>query len=183
MTACASVKSYPLKRATDIRLPMTVMVCAALLCATHARAETPSACSTPTTLQVVQLMNSWRAGLASGSPDRMASFYAEDASLVATKDGAPLKGRQAIRIYFGDLLPRHPDPRIISRNITPGCNAASVKGVVFYRITGKRKGTRMLLGGRYTVDFAFRNNTWLIVNQTLAADPRKIGEPLASASN
>jgi hypothetical protein len=113
----------------------------------------------------------------------MASFYAEDASLVATKDGAPLKGRQAIRIYYGDLLPRHPDPRIVSRNITTGCNSASVSGVVFYRITGKRKGTRMLLGGRYKVDFAFRNNTWLIVSQSLAADPRKIGEPIASASN
>ena len=38
------------------------------------------------------------------------------------------------------------------------------------------------LGGRYSVDFAFLNNTWLITNQCVDADPRTIGEKLGSAS-
>jgi hypothetical protein len=58
---------------------------------------------------------------------------------------------------------------------------AAVHGVVLYRITGTRKGTRMLLGGRYNVEFAFqKNNVWQITKQSLAADPRKLGEPIAS---
>jgi uncharacterized protein (TIGR02246 family) len=162
---------------------MTVMVsAAALLFATHARAADPAAkvCAKPTTLQVMQLMNLWKAGLASGDADKMASFYAPDATIVTTKDAAPIKGRDAIRAYFADLLPRHPQPRFISSNIKTACSGASVQGVVIYRITGTRKGTRHLLGGRYAVDFSFDNKVWHITKQSLAANPRKLGEPIAS---
>jgi len=183
MSTRASVKPYASDRRADFRLPMTVMVAAAaLLFATQARAadRTAAVCAKPTTLQVMQLMNLWKAGLASGDADKMASFYAEDATIVTTKDASPVKGRDAIRDYFADLLPRHPQPRFISSNIKTNCGGATVQGVVIYRITGTRKGTRQLLGGRYAVDFAFDSKVWHITKQSLAADPRKIGEPIAS---
>jgi uncharacterized protein (TIGR02246 family) len=182
MKTCASVKPYALIGAIDIRLPLSAMLCAAMLCVPHARADTPQpACTKLTTLQVMQLMNTWKAGLASGDADKMASFYAEDATLATTRSGGPFKGRDAIRIYYGDLLPRHPAPRFLSSKISATCNAATVEGFVLYRITGKRKGTRMLLGGHYKVDFALHEgNVWLIKNQSLAADPRKLDEPIAS---
>lgn len=178
----ASVKPRPSVRATDICVAVTLMISIALFWATQTRAEAPAAaCVKLTTLQVMQLMNVWKAGLASGDADKMASFYTDNATLVTTKDGKPVSGRDAIRSYYAELLPRHPQPRFISSNITSNCNAATVHGVVLYRITGTRKGTRMLLGGRYTVEFAFqKDNVWQITKQSLAADPRKLGEPIAS---
>jgi uncharacterized protein (TIGR02246 family) len=128
----------------------------------------------------MQLMNFWKAGLASGDADKMASFYTDDAVIVAKKDETPIKGRDAIRAYYADLLPRHPQPRFLSTKISTGCSAATVKGAVIYRVTGKRKGTRMLLGGHYKVDFVFNQKVWQITNQALAADPRKLDEPIAS---
>jgi hypothetical protein len=110
----------------------------------------------------------------------MASFYTDDATVSTTKDSQPVKGKQAIRDYYATLLPRHPQPRFISTKIATACNAATVEGTVLYRITGKRKGTRMLLGGRYKVDFAYNNKVWQITKQSLATDPRKLDEPLAS---
>lgn len=181
MRVRASVKPRASGHAIDICVAVTLMISIALFWAIQARAEAPAACVKLTTLQVMQLMNVWKAGLASGDADKMASFYTDNATLVTTKDGKPVSGRDAIRSYYTELLPRHPQPRFISSNITANCNAATVQGVVLYRITGTRKGTRMLLGGRYDVEFAFqKNNVWQITKQSLAADPRKLGEPIAS---
>lgn len=181
MSSCASARPYALIRVSDFRLPMAVMLGAALFFSAHARADTLAAvCAKPTTLQVMQLMNFWKAGLASGNADKMATFYTDDAVIVPTKNATPIKGRDAIRAYYADLLPRHPQPRFISTKISAGCSAATVRGAVIYRITGKRKGTRMLLGGHYKVDFVFHQNVWQITNQALATDPRKLDEPIAS---
>lgn len=180
MSACTSAKFSALIRMPDFRLPMIVMLGAALFFSPHARADTSAVCAKPTTLQVMQLMNFWKAGLASGNAEKMASFYTHDAVLVPTKDATPIKGRDAIRDYYTDLLPRHPRPRFISSKISTDCGAATVKGAVIYQITGKRKGTRELLGGHYKVDFVFHENVWQITNQALATEPRKLGDPLAS---
>jgi uncharacterized protein (TIGR02246 family) len=181
MSARASVKPHAFVRAIDICLPATLIVAIALFGAIQARADSPAAaCTKPTTLQVMQLMNIWKAGLASGDADKMASFYTKDATLVAKKDGTPFTGREAIRGYYAELLPRHPHPRFISSNIKADCNVAMVEGAVLYRVTGTRKGTRMLLGGRYKVEFAFSENVWRISNQSLAANPKKLDEPIAS---
>lgn len=180
MSARASVKPHASVRVFNICLAATLVVSIALFWATQVRADAPAAsCLKLTTLQVTQLMNVWKAGLASGDADKMASFYTENATLVTTKDTL-VSGRDAIRAYYAELLPRHPQPKFISSSITTACNAVTVQGVVLYRITGARKGTRLLLGGRYKIEFAFQNNVWQIAKQSLAADPRKIGEPIAS---
>lgn len=159
-----------------------VMVAAALLTSIRAHAEqAPADCKTLTRVEVMQLLNLWKTGLVKSNPARVAAFYAEDATLLPAKDAAPLKGKKAIQAYYDGFLPRHPQPKIISSNIAASCNTAKVDGIIFYRVTGERKGTRSLLGGRYAIEFAFRNNVWVIVNQALAANPRKLGEPVASA--
>jgi uncharacterized protein (TIGR02246 family) len=181
MSSCASAKFSALVRMPDFRLHMIVILGAALFFSSHAHADTSKpACAKLTTVQVMQLMNFWKAGLASGSAEKMASFYTDDAVLVPTKDATPIKGREAIRAYYTDLLPRHPQPRFISTKISTDCGVATVKGAVIYQVTGKRKGTRELLGGHYKVDFVFHGNVWQITNQALATEPRKLGDPLAS---
>jgi hypothetical protein len=76
---------------------------------------------------------------------------------------APLVGRAAIRSHFASILPRHPQGTLSTRSITVSCNAASDNGTYVYRLTGKRKGTRMLLAGRYSTFYEYRNGDWLIV--------------------
>jgi uncharacterized protein (TIGR02246 family) len=147
-------------------------------------AETASACVKPSDVETVQLLNRWRAEFTSGSPDRIAALYAADATLVPSKDGNVRKGRDAIRAYYQEFLARRPALSIKPASLSSGCGTASVSGPAVYRIKGERKGTRLLLGGRYTAEFALRDGAWLIVQHALAADPRGIGDAFdASAAN
>ena len=144
-----------------------------------AQTETTGSCAKLSDVQIVQLLNRWRAEFTSGDPERLSALYADDATLVATNDGKPYKGKDAIRSYYKDLLAKHPTLSIKPSSLTPGCGTATISGPVVYRVTGERKGTRVLLGGRYTAEFELRNGTWWIVRHSLAADPRSVGDPIA----
>lgn len=183
MPASVSKQSVASHRLRVIGVMTAVVVAAAILMSIRAHAESdPHAnCKTPSRVEAMQLLNLWKTGVATSTAVRVAAFYAEDGTLVPSKDSTPLKGKQAIQTYYDGFLPRHPQVKFVSSNVTPGCNSAKIDGIVFYRVTGERKGTRSLLGGRYNIEFAFRNNIWVIVNHSLAANPRKLGEPIASA--
>ncbi|RUO99586.1 nuclear transport factor 2 family protein [Hyphomicrobium sp.] len=140
------------------------------------------ACQKPTDVTVVQLLNRWRAEFATGDADRIAGLYAVNATLIATKDGKAYKGRDAIRGYYKDFLVRRPGLSIKPAELTPGCGIAVIRGPVVYRLTGERKGTRILLGGRFTAEFALVDGAWLIVRHSLAADPRSVGEAFGEAA-
>lgn len=134
-------------------------------------------CAKLSEVQMVQLLNGWRAAFVSGSAEQLSILYADDATLVATKGGKVYKGRDAIRTYYQDFFSRHPRLSIRPASLVAGCGSATVSGPVIYRITGERKGTRMLLGGRYKTEFERVGEKWEIVRHSLAADPRTIGEP------
>ena len=157
---------------------------ACLTCADpgRAQAETAGSCAKLSDVQIVQLLNRWRAEFTSGDPERLSALYADDATLVATNDGKPYKGKDAIRSYYKDLLGKHPTLSIKPSSLTLGCGTATVSGPVVYRITGERKGTRMLLGGRYTAEFGLRNGTWWIVHHSLAADRRSASDPIGTTT-
>ncbi|MET0430875.1 MAG: DUF4440 domain-containing protein [Hyphomicrobium sp.] len=147
-----------------------------------ARADTP-ACTKLTEVQMVQLLNRWRAAFTGGDPEQLSGLYADDAILIATKDGKPYKGRDAIRSYFKGLLVRRATMSIRPSSLHADCGTASIAGPVVYRITGERKGTRLLLGGRYQADFAVIGGEWKIVRHSLAADERRIGDPFVAGAN
>lgn len=182
--------SAPASRTADVSngeriaglLTAVLVTAAAILTSVGARAEPASVdCKTPSRVEAMQLLNLWKTGIATTNAARVTAFYADKATLLPTKNGEPLKGKKAIQMFYDGFLPRHPRAKFISSNITASCNSAKINGIVFYRVTGERKGTRKLLGGRYEIEFAFQNNIWVIVNQMLAADPRKLGEPVAAA--
>jgi len=128
-------------------------------------------------VEIVQLLNRWRTEFASGDPDRVSALYADEASLIATKDGPPYQGKEAIRSYFKDLLVKRPTVSIRPSSLTSDCGTAAVSGPVVYRITGERKGTRAVLGGTYTAEYALRDGKWWIVRHSLAADRRGLANP------
>lgn len=152
--------------------------------ATGGRAEpqAPPSCAKPSNVQIVQLLNTWRAAFTSGSLDRLSTLYADDAILIATKDGKSYQGRDQIAAYYKDLFARHPNVSIRPSSLEADCGTATVSGTVIYRITGERKGTRMLLGGRYKTEFHQVGDTWRIVRHSLAADPRRIGDPFTTVA-
>jgi hypothetical protein len=75
----------------------------------------------------------------------------------------PIIGRTAIRTYFSGLLARRPQGTLSARTISVSCNAASDTGSYAYRLTGRRKGTRMVVTGRYSTFYELRDGDWLIV--------------------
>ena len=70
-----------------------------------------------------------------------------------------------------ELLQRHPQASVMSRTLETGCNVATESGVIVYRVTGKRKGTRMLLGGRYVTQYRFEDGAWRIGRHILDVRP------------
>ncbi len=145
--------------------------------------EQGSDCAKPSEVEIVQLLNGWRAAFTSGSAEQLSALYADNATLVVTKDGKAYKGRDAIRSYYKDFLARHPRLSIRPASLATGCGTATVGGPVVYRITGERKGTRELLGGRYETEFQQVGDRWVIIRHLLAADPRTIGEPFEEAGS
>jgi hypothetical protein len=178
MTSSLPVELFA--RSFALRLHMTIFVAAVLLGASHVRADTAS-CVTPKPQEISQVFDRWAAEVLYGSVDKVANFYTDDATLIANSTEQPYRGAQAIRTYYANLLPRHPKPIVISRNVTPGCNSAMITGFILYRVTGERKGTRDLLGGRYVTEFTLQNGAWRIVRHTLAADTRKLDQPFESS--
>lgn len=182
MTGSSHVR--PSLRAAGLFIAASVCAAAVPVNAQDAGADTPSACAKLSDVQIVQLLNRWRAAFTQGSADQLSTLYADDATLVTTGDGKGgdgkvYKGRDAIRTYFKDLFARHPMLTIRPASLAADCGTATVSGPVVYRITGERKGTRRLLGGRYKTVFEQVGDNWEIVNHALAADPRVIGEPFA----
>jgi uncharacterized protein (TIGR02246 family) len=130
----------------------------------HAAAEPSAPCAAAAPHIIARQFDRWNAALAAGDADAVARLYTEDARLHITASTAPIVGRAAIRAYFAGFLTRHPQGTLRMRSITVGCNSAFDAGTYVYRITGRRKGTRMLIVGRYTTHYEYRDGHWLIAH-------------------
>ena len=143
------------------------IACAIALCGPwlsgRSLAQPAPACPKASEDAIARQFDRWNAALASGNPDAVARLYAENAVLRVSPQSPPIIGRAAIRDYFARFLARHPQGTLTMRSISVSCNAASDTGTYTYRLTGKRKGTRMVLTGRYSTFYEHRNGDWLIV--------------------
>lgn len=153
-------------RETSADFRQAVLLVAALLqvaLAGHARAE--PACAVTSKEQITALSESWSRALAAGDVDAVARHYTDDAVLLPMLSEVPHVGRADIRSYFQTYLKRHPQGAINMRSIMVGCNVASDIGTYTYRLTGRRKGTREAIVGRYSTLYEFRDGQWLIAQQ------------------
>lgn len=179
MISTSSLHFDTILKSAAFRLHMTIFVAAALLGAHYAHADPQ--CITPKPQEVSRVFHQWRNAVASRNPDELVNFYTDDATLSVGKAGEPIKGKAAIRAYYVGLLARHPQPVVVSSEVAPGCNSAVVTGFILYRVTGARKGTRDLLGGRFTTEFALVDGAWRIAKHTLGGDERKLDQPFESS--
>jgi hypothetical protein len=99
--------------------------------------------------------------------------YSSDAVLVTGPD-RQVRGRGAITTHYAELLLRHPMASIHSSAVETGCKDASVTGLVLLRVTGARKGTRMVLAGRFRAELEYQHGKWLITRHELSLSPRAL---------
>jgi uncharacterized protein (TIGR02246 family) len=133
----------------------------------------PELCVQPSRDEIVDLSDRWNKALASGNPQQVLDLYSDSAVLAARTDEL-YRGKPVIQSFYEGWLRLHPQASVISRNVQAGCNAATDSGIVVYRITGMRKGTRMLQGGHYITQYQLEKGAWRIVQQDLAANPRSL---------
>jgi uncharacterized protein (TIGR02246 family) len=127
-------------------------------------AETARQCSKPSAETVTQLFDRWNAALATGNADAVARLYADDAVLLSALSDRVVVGRDQIRTHFSQFLALHPQASVTTRAIDTDCATAVDSGTYVYRVTGRRKGTRMLISGRYAIRYEFRKGDWHIIS-------------------
>lgn len=137
-------------------------------------ADTPRQCPEPSGRMIAELFDRWNAALASGDPDAVAKLYADNAVLLPALSDRPLVGREQIRGHLAQFLARHPQASVTKRTISIDCTTAVDAGTYVYRVTGRRKGTRMLIGGRYAIRHEFRNGDWRIVSHRVSGGYRAL---------
>jgi uncharacterized protein (TIGR02246 family) len=142
------------------------------LAALPAAAQMGAPCASASAEQIAHLNDRWNATLAAGRPGDVEALYADDAVLVTAADAAPRIGRASIRAHLAEFRTRHPHLAIAMRSVTVGCNVAAVDGTSTFRVTGRRKGTRMFVGGRTSTRYEHRDGAWLIVRQELELTAR-----------
>lgn len=145
---------------------------AAALASQPAYAANAPQCAPLTHTEAAALFDRWNTALTESNRMQLAGLYTDHAELVANGEGdVPHRGRGAILAYYESLLLRHPQASVTARTFETGCNVATETGEIVYRVTGKRKGTRMLLGGRYMTRYRFEDGAWRIERHVLGARP------------
>ncbi len=145
-----------------------------------AAAEIPSkgdaagstACEPYTHKAVAELIERWQRHAGHADVDRLASLYGDDAVLTTAMPGEAFRGRDAIGNHLRGLLARHPMGSVVESMVIVGCDRALSSGRILLRVTGARKGTRMLLAGRFELKLAARDGRWQIIRHDLVLDPR-----------
>jgi uncharacterized protein (TIGR02246 family) len=143
----------------------------AMLGSVPAHAASTPQCAPLTRTEAAALFERWNSALAESDATQLVGLYGDHAELTAHAEDVPRRGRGAILAYYESLLQRHPQASVTSRTIETGCNVATESGEIVYRVTGKRKGTRMLLGGGYVTQYRFEDGAWRIERHLLGARP------------
>ena len=148
-------------------LAIVLAALASLAAPFPAAAQPISMCAQVSEADIATLSDGWSKALAAGRVDELAGFYAEDAVLMAEGMADPIHGRAQIRAFLVTLAGRHAAPRFDMRNVRTACSIATEMAAVRIQVTGKRKGTRMFLGGRASTVWAHDGARWRIVQQSL----------------
>src|SRR6478672_5631427 len=147
--------------------------------AANPAAEPSPACAASAAAPAAEhLARAWTAALESNDAAAIAALYAEDAVVIPSDTPGPLSGWQAIRDFYVALVARHPRAARMDRVVQTGCEIVIDAGTVTFRVTGKRKGTRMLIGGRFSATYAMRDGAWRIVSHSLETLPLAYAQAL-----
>jgi len=138
-----------------------VVMCATMLGAAIAQAQSMMTCVQTTPAQIAALFDRWNESLATHDPDKVTANYAPDAVLLPTVSNRPRTDSAAIKDYFVHFLERNPRGVIDTRTIRIGCNTASDVGTYTFLLSGKTPGTTETVKARYSFVYEWRDGRWL----------------------
>lgn len=127
-------------------------------------------CASLAAHDVAKLFERWNAALATGDAEAVAALYSEDAVLLPTFSGGPLRGRRAIAGYFRHFLQQQPQGHIDHRTLHLGCNMAADVGLYTFRVM-QPDGRAREVPARYTFLYQYRHGQWWIVHHHSAVLP------------
>jgi ketosteroid isomerase-like protein len=160
-------------------LPSLKLAVAALLVAIVPLTATPSVAASPGKPCLAAALNAanaiiaeWTARAGAADVDGLARLYADNAVLTASEQGEEHRGPAAIAAELATLLSRHPMGHVSEAMAAGDCDSVSSSGRILLRVAGQRKGTRMLLAGRYRIALVRRGDDWLIARHDLVLHPR-----------
>lgn len=156
-------------------MPVICRIVSALVAAlmsTAAVAAEPAACETDARNAVATLIGDWQLHAGRADAKQLTSLYAEDAVLTTTEPVGKFRGRKAISDHLSKLLARHPMGSVAETMTMASCSEAASSGRLLLRVTGERKGTRMLLAGQYAISLISRDGKWQIARHELVLNPR-----------
>lgn len=162
------------------RTTLAILAVAGILTNTAANAEQSTSTTVPQTMQcasitqdeVKGLFDQWNAALATGNADTVTARYSDDAVLLPTVSNKPRVNHAEIKDYFEHFLQKHPQGTINNRTIKLGCNTATDMGV--YTFTLKDGTHTKQVQARYTFQYEFENNQWMIEHHHSSVMPEKV---------
>ena len=157
------------RRATAIVAAVAILVGFALAPA----AAQQAACAPNAGAAAGEIVAAWQARIAKPDPKALLGLYAPDGLLVDhMMDNDEYKGHARIAHFYETFLERHPIVRAAMSETTAGCNQATASGTVLLHISGKRKGTRNLLTGRFEIVADFKEGRWQLSRHALELKKR-----------
>jgi uncharacterized protein (TIGR02246 family) len=151
-----------------------VVMCATMLGAAIAQAQSTMTCVQTTPAQIAALFDRWNESLATHDPDKVTANYAPDAVLLPTVSNRPRTDSAAIKDYFVHFLERNPRGVIDTRTIRIGCNTASDVGTYTFLLSGKTPSTTETVKARYSFVYEWRDGRWLIVHHHSSMMPEAV---------
>lgn len=120
---------------------------------------------------IEKLFNQWNASLQTGSPEKVASNYADDAILIPTISNKIRHNHEEIKIYFEHFLTKKPVAIIDEENIMIFGDIAINSGLYTFDIV--LGGEHEKIKARYTFVYHKVDGRWLIVEHHSSVLPEK----------
>jgi len=114
----------------------------------------------------------WAAAYSANDVSAVVNLYTPDAIVLGTANPNMAEGTDAIRSYFGAILPGSGNKVAIKERRVIALSEGVAFGTGFYEFTRMRGGQPVLDPARFTMLLVNRGGTWLIAHQHSSPRPK-----------
>jgi uncharacterized protein (TIGR02246 family) len=133
--------------------------------------NTERICKKSSTEEIESLFKQWNQSLQTGSAEKVAKNYANNAILLPTLSNQVHNNPGEIKDYFLNFLKLKPFGKIDEQNIRIYCNIAINSGIYTFDLNQNGKVNKVQ--ARYTFVYRNINHKWLIIEHHSSAMPEK----------
>jgi uncharacterized protein (TIGR02246 family) len=118
---------------------------------------------------IANQLGTWCESITGGDAGKVMELYAEDAVLVPTLSGDPIRDRIGIRDYFVAFLAKNPIARLVESSPRTFGEIAVCSGLYTFDLVGDR--SRTVVDARFTFVYRLIDERWLIIEHHSSARP------------